>query len=101
MEAQRLQEMFSLPEGCPIPGAIYRYLLPSGCWEFATVTALEVLPRDRWSAIFTSVRFGDEKITSEFNKMERYELHSIPNIVSAAAEISKPDCFDLLLAVEA
>jgi hypothetical protein len=107
MEAERFQEVFSLPEGCPIPGAIYRYQLPSGHWEFATVTALEVLPQDRWSAVFTSVRFGDERITDEVNRMDRYELHSVPNMISVSRSEAESvpdsslDDLDLLLAIEA
>jgi len=83
MDLKEIQDLFGLPEGCPIPGASYRRKLSSGRWEFGTITGLEVLPRDRWSAIFFSVRFGSEHITSEVNRMEKFELHSLPNLASA------------------
>ena len=76
---KEIQEQFDLPDKCPIPGAIYRRKLDDGRWVFATVIALEVLPRDRWAALFCSVQFGDERITSEINKLNKWELHSVPN----------------------
>tara|TARA_R100000664_G_scaffold34242_2_gene55646 strand:- start:15015 stop:15332 length:318 start_codon:yes stop_codon:yes gene_type:complete len=83
-----INEKFELPEGCPIPGAIYRQKIYENRWAFATVTALEVLPQGRWAAIFSSVRFGDERITSEFNKLDKYQLHSVPSIIEID---SKPE----------
>jgi len=83
MTLDGIREMFDLPEGCPIPGAIYRRKLSDGRWEFSTITGLEVLPRGRWTAIFSSVRFGAQQITSEVNRMEQFELHSIPTLASA------------------
>ena len=95
-------EVFNLPEGCPIPGAIYRRRLPNGRWEFATITALEVLPAGRWCAVLSSIRYGDERITSEINRMAKFELHSVPNMLEVSDTISvKDDELDMLLSVGA
>ena len=82
MLPEEVVEIFTLPEGCPIPGAVYRRKLPSGHWEFATITGLQTLTMGRWSAVFSSVRYGDERITSEINKLSKFQLHSTPNMTS-------------------
>lgn len=95
-------EVFNLPDGCPIPGAIYRRQLSDGRWEFATITALEVLPADRWCAVLSSIRYGDERITSEINRMSKFQLHSVPNMLEVSDIVAvKDDELDVLLSVGA
>lgn len=102
MEPKDIAELFNLPEGCPIPGAIYRRPLPDGRWEFATITALEVLPMDRWCAVLSSIRYGDERITSEISRLRKFELHSMPTLLPVNNTLSvKDDELDMLLSVGA
>tara|TARA_Y100000310_G_C20670703_1_gene810103 strand:+ start:1295 stop:1615 length:321 start_codon:yes stop_codon:yes gene_type:complete len=106
MDIQKLRRVLELPEDAPIPGAMYRRKQSNNHWEFATVIALEVLTEDRWVAVFSSVRFGEERITHDHNNLRSYELHSIPDGMFASPEDlemngESPDCFDLLLALEA
>ncbi len=102
MDPKQLAALFNLPEGCPIPGAIYRRSLPDGRWEFATITALEVLPMDRWCAVLSSIRYGDERITSEISRLKKFELHSLPSMLPVNNTISvKDDELDMLLSVAA
>tara|TARA_R110000824_G_scaffold214750_3_gene400971 strand:- start:386 stop:715 length:330 start_codon:yes stop_codon:yes gene_type:complete len=109
MDSKKIRSVFTLPDGCPIPGAIYRRKLPSECWEFATITALQVLPKEGWTATLSSVRYGDEHITKDVNKLDKFELHSLPNMVAVAKDDSKGnsdadagvDELDMLLAVGA
>ena len=101
MESNNIK-VFNLPDGCPVPGAIYRRQLSDGRWEFATITALEVLPADRWCAVLSSIRYGDERITSEINRMSKFELHSVPNMLEVSDIIAvKDDELDMLLSVGA
>ena len=58
--------------------------------------------------LLCSVRFGEERITSEHNSLRSYELHSIPQAASAAASAATPtisnganDALDILLSAEA
>jgi len=102
MEPKSNIQAFNLPEGCPIPGAIYRRRLSDGRWEFATITALEVLPRDRWCGVLSSVRYGDERITSEISRLNKFDLHSVPNMLEVNNLVAvKDDELDLLLSVGA
>ena len=111
MTPKEAARIFGLPEECPIPGAVYRRKLSDGQWEFATITGLQVLPRARWVAIFSSVRYGDENITSEINKLDKFQLHSIPDMGPILSENSEAitngkddsslDELDLLLAAGA
>lgn len=105
MNQDTLRKALELPEDAPIPGAMYRRKLGNGQWEFATVIALELLGNDRWVAVFASVRFGEERITSEHNNLRSYELHSIPQAASAAAVSTTSngakDALDILLSAGA
>jgi len=102
MNENILRESLGLPKDAPIPGAMYRRKQPNNHWEFATVIALEVLPKDRWVAVFSSVRFGEERITSDHNSMRSFELHSIPQAFDLSTDPSSTgDALDLLLSAEA
>ena len=101
MESNNI-EVFNLPEGCPTPGAIYRRQLSDGRWEFATITALEVLPANRWCAVLSSIRYGDERITSEISRLDKFELHSVPSMLEVSDVIAvRDDELDMLLSVGA
>tara|TARA_R110000737_G_scaffold187644_3_gene210190 strand:- start:901 stop:1215 length:315 start_codon:yes stop_codon:yes gene_type:complete len=104
MNQDTLRKALELPEDAPIPGAMYRRKLANKQLEFATVIALELLGNDRWVAVFASVRFGEERITSEHNNLRSYELHSIPQAASAVIPVisnGSNDVLDALLSAEA
>ena len=103
MEQKAIREALNLPTDAPIPGAMYRRKQKNNHWEFATVIALEVLSDKRWVAVFASVRFGEERITSEHNNLRSYELHSLPQ--AATATLVSPtltsEALDSILSAEA
>ena len=103
MDEKTLRQSLDLPEDAPIPGAMYRRKQPNNHWEFATVIALEVLSNDRWVAVYSSVRFGEERITSDHNSIRSFELHSVPQAFGCSlnSSMAGKDALDLLLSAEA
>lgn len=98
---------YDLPEGAPIPGAMYYLRLPNGTRDFITVTALEIAPDGvHWRATISGVRFGNERITDTDNRLVqmKYTLYSAPSPSAAFADLSSrakteetPDAADLEL----
>jgi len=103
MEQKAIREALNLPADAPIPGAMYRRKQKNGHWEFATVIALEVLSDKRWVAVFASVRFGEERITSEHNNLRSYQLHSLPqaSIANLGTPTLTAEALDSILSAEA
>ena len=103
MKQEALRLSLNLPDDAPIPGAMYRRKQNNGHWEFGTVIALEVLSDKRWIAVFASVRFGEERITSEHHNLRSYELHSLPQAASAPsiAPVLVDEALDSILSAEA
>ena len=82
---------YDLPEGAPIPGAMYYKRLPNGVRDFLTVIALEIAPDgSTLRAVISGVRFGNERITSSDNRLVRmkYTLYSAPSPSAAFADLS-------------
>lgn len=82
---------YDLPEGAPIPGAMYYCHAADGTRDFITVIALEIARDGRhWRAIVSGVRFGNERITDTDNRLVRmkYTLYSAPSPSAAFADLS-------------
>lgn len=82
---------YDLPEGAPIPGAMYYCELSDGTKDFLTVIALEITKNGKnWRAIISGVRFGNERITDKENRLVRmkYTLYSAPSPSAAFADLS-------------